>query len=191
MIAKISAGLERAFAERGFVEPSVGELSDAAGVSLRTLYKYMTSRKEMTYAALEYRHKRFISCIFMDLPENNQDALTLILNRTGVWMENESSLGCLFHAAVSASPTDERLRILVRQHHSEVADRTSLAIGLPDSHVEIMLIIDGLTQNWPIHKDVALLSAKRLARSLFPKGADGHAPVVDVLSEQSRLTQAE
>jgi AcrR family transcriptional regulator len=190
MIAKISAGLERAFAERGFVEPSVGELSDAAGVSLRTLYKYMSSRKKMTYAALEYRHQRYIFCIFKNLPEGYQDSLTLILNRVSVWMENESSLGCLFHAAVSASPNDERLRSLLRQHHSEVADRISLAIGLPDSQVEIMLIIDGLTQNWPIHKDAALLSAKGLAQSLFSARTDGNAPFMEVLSEQSRPTQA-
>ena len=36
---KIAAGLEQAFAARGFAEPSVEDLRDAAGVSLRTLYK--------------------------------------------------------------------------------------------------------------------------------------------------------
>ncbi|WP_280322004.1 TetR/AcrR family transcriptional regulator [Sulfitobacter faviae] len=38
--SKIAAGLERAFATRGFADPSVEDLRDAAGVSLRTLYKY-------------------------------------------------------------------------------------------------------------------------------------------------------
>ena len=37
---RIAGGLERAFAADGFAEPSVEDLRDAAGVSLRTLYKY-------------------------------------------------------------------------------------------------------------------------------------------------------
>ena len=53
MMSKISAGLERAFANRGFAEPSVEDLRDAADVSLRTLYKYTPSRAEMVLAALE------------------------------------------------------------------------------------------------------------------------------------------
>ena len=44
---RIAGGLERAFAANGFAEPSVEDLRDAAGVSLRTLYKYAASREAM------------------------------------------------------------------------------------------------------------------------------------------------
>ena len=37
MKTKIAAGLERAFAARGFAEPSVEDLRDAAGVSLASV----------------------------------------------------------------------------------------------------------------------------------------------------------
>ena len=46
-MTKIAEGLECAFASRGFAEPSVDDLRDSAGVSLRTLYKYMPSRGDM------------------------------------------------------------------------------------------------------------------------------------------------
>jgi AcrR family transcriptional regulator len=36
---KIASGLEQAFAAQGFAETNVEALRDAAGVSLRTLYK--------------------------------------------------------------------------------------------------------------------------------------------------------
>ncbi len=49
---KIAAGLERAFAARGFSEPCVDDLREAAGVSLRTLYKYTPSRDAMVRMAL-------------------------------------------------------------------------------------------------------------------------------------------
>lgn len=58
---KIAAGLERAFASHGFAEPSVDTLRDAAGVSLRTLYRYMPSRADMVMAALEHRHRRYMA----------------------------------------------------------------------------------------------------------------------------------
>ena len=88
--SKIAAGLERAFAARGFAEPSVEDLRDAAGVSLRTLYKYTPSRAEMVLAALENRQQRYLALVFDDLPQAPADALEAILARVGQWMETET-----------------------------------------------------------------------------------------------------
>ncbi|WP_378212397.1 TetR/AcrR family transcriptional regulator (plasmid) [Aquicoccus sp. G2-2] len=104
MMSKISEGLERAFASRGFAEPSVEDLRDAAGVSLRTLYKYTPSRAEMVLAALENRHQRYLTQVFEGLPKEHDEALATILSRVGMWMATETSHGCLFHAAVAADP---------------------------------------------------------------------------------------
>ena len=99
MLNKISVGLERAFASRGFAEPSVEDLRDAAGVSLRTLYKYVPSRADMVQAALENRHQRYLSLMFEGLPDGPEDAAEAIFDRVGIWMATETSHGCLFHAA--------------------------------------------------------------------------------------------
>lgn len=165
---KIAAGLERAFASRGFAEPSVEDLRDAAGVSLRTLYKYTPSRSRMVIAALEYRHLRYLTFIFdQECPEDPEEALNFILTRVGAWMETEKSHGCLFHAAVAADPESLALHALLTRHKTDVSVRAAKACGLPDSGTELMLIIEGLTQSWPLTGVLAVDAAKRLGDALL------------------------
>jgi len=163
---KIAAGLERAFAENGFAEPSVEDLRDAAGVSLRTLYKYTPSRDDMVRAALEHRHRRYMEQVFADLPDDSDLAVSVILDRIAGWMRREASHGCLFHAAVASAPHDGQLRSLLERHKAEVAEHAARAAGQPGREVDLTLIIDGLTQSWPLHGDAAVASAKRLALAL-------------------------
>lgn len=166
MMSKISAGLERAFASRGFAEPSVEDLRDAAGVSLRTLYKYTPSRADMVLAALENRHQRYLSHIFDGLPDGTEEATDAILARVGIWMATETSHGCLFHAAVAADPNSDPLRRLLERHKAEVALRSAAATGLVTAENELLVIIEGLTQAWPLRGDAAVDAAKRLGRAL-------------------------
>ena len=168
---KIAAGLERAFAAQGFAEPSVEDLRDAAGVSLRTLYKYVPSRSEMVYAALDHRHGRYLSHMFDDLPDAPSDALSALMDRVGSWMMRESSHGCLFHAAVAAAPGDARLRALLQSHKAEVASRSATALHLVGHEAELMIILEGLTQSWPLHGDSAVQAAKFLGAALMRETA--------------------
>jgi AcrR family transcriptional regulator len=163
MAIKIAAGLEKAFAARGFSEPSVEDLRDAAGVSLRTLYKYAPSRDAMVHMALEHRHQRYLDHIFGGL--ECQAALTTdtILDRVADWMKVEASHGCLFHSAVAAAPDDVELRHLLERHKSEVYHLCVTRTGEKIKESDFMVIIEGLTQAWPLSKDAALSSAKQLA----------------------------
>lgn len=164
--SKIAAGLERAFAARGFAEPSVEDLRDAAGVSLRTLYKYTPSRAEMVLAALENRQRRYLALVFDDLPKAPTDALEAILARVGQWMETETSHGCLFHAAVAADPGSDSLRALLTRHKAEVATKAAVATNLAGAETALLLIIEGLTQTWPLRGAEAVTAAQRLAQAL-------------------------
>ncbi|MFC3615200.1 TetR/AcrR family transcriptional regulator [Lutimaribacter marinistellae] len=165
-MTRIAAGLEGAFAARGFSEPSVGDLRDAAGVSLRTLYKYVPSRDDMVQAALEHRHARYLSHVFDDLPDAPDVALAEIFARVGLWMQTEASHGCLFHAAVAAAPDSAPLRALLERHKGEVAQRAAAAAGLPGQEVAVMLLIEGLTQSWPLRGDDAVAAAQRMGACL-------------------------
>lgn len=163
---KISVGLERAFASRGFAEPSVEDLREAAGVSLRTLYKYTPSRAEMTLAALEHRHQRYLTAVFEGLPTDPAEALDAILARVGNWMVNEASHGCLFHAAVAADPKSVPLRALLQRHKAEVATRAAEACECPEATTDLLVIIEGLTQAWPLRGEAAVKAAKRLGHAV-------------------------
>ncbi len=164
---RIAAGLERAFAANGFAEPSVEDLRDAAGVSLRTLYKYMPSRDDMVLAALEHRHQRYMEHVFADLPEDNALALPAIIDRIAGWMVQEATHGCLFHGAVAAAPHDGRLRSLLEQHKTEVAECAAKASGQPGREVDLTVIFEGLTQSWTLRGEAAVASAKRLGAAVI------------------------
>ncbi len=164
MKTKIAAGLEQAFAARGFAEPSVEDLRDAAGVSLRTLYKYAPSRDAMTLMALEHRHQRFLIHLFDDPTSSEKQDLAKTLERVASWMREEASHGCLFHSAVASAPDNDALRSLLERHKQEVAKLAIQRTETSASTDDIMLIIEGLTQAWPLRKDSALTSAQRLAK---------------------------
>ena len=57
---QIASGLENALSQQGFVEPSVSDLQNASGVSLRTLYRHFPSKEAMVIGALEHRHARYL-----------------------------------------------------------------------------------------------------------------------------------
>ncbi|TYC55777.1 TetR family transcriptional regulator [Rhodobacterales bacterium] len=163
---KIASGLERHFAERGFAEPSVPELRDAAGVSLRTLYKYTPSRSEMVYAALEHRHRRYLEELFADLPTEQQKVPAALIDRVAGWMRTQASHGCLFHAAVAAAPEDARLMALLKDHKAQVAERAAAVAGIPGREIELTLILEGLTQTFPLYGEATVIRAKQLAATL-------------------------
>ena len=163
---KIAAGLERSFARRGFAEPSVDDLRAESGVSLRTLYKYCPSREDMILAALEHRHQRYLNLLFTNLPSAPEQALSTLLDRVGAWMAAEASHGCLFHAAVAAAPDSAALRALLSRHKQEVAARLTDVTRLRGREMEAMVILEGLTQSWPLNGEQAVTSAKHLAALL-------------------------
>lgn len=163
---KIAAGLEKAFASGGFADTSVEVLREAAGVSLRTLYKYTPSRGEMVLAALEHRHQRYMVRVFDAVPPGGDGALEAVIDGVAGWMASESAHGCLFHAAVAADPASVRLRTLLERHKQEVAARAAAVSGLTGAETDLLLIIEGLTQAWPLRHDAAVASAKHLGRLL-------------------------
>lgn len=173
MATRIAGGLERAFATQGFAAPSVEDLRDAAGVSLRTLYKYAPSRDAMIRMALEHRHRRYLAHVFGGASGSCGQSLSETLDRVANWMRTEASHGCLFHAAVASAPDDQKLRQLLEAHKSEISQLAVTRAGSDISPYDAVVIIEGLTQAWSLSGEAALTSAKRLA-SLAEAGS---APV--------------
>lgn len=173
---KIAAGLERTFAKHGFAETDIETLRAGADVSLRTLYKYYPTRDERMLAALEHRHRRYLARVTTGLPDHQEAALHAFFERIGDWMNEESSHGCLFHAAVAAAPGNLALRAMLVRHKREVSEALATALGRSDVVEDLTLLIEGLTQSWPLHGGRAVASAKRLATSLLDKTSSLDCP---------------
>jgi len=164
--SQIDAGLERAFATYGFAEPNIETLRKATGVSLRTLYKYIPSRDDMVLRALEYRHRRYMAHVFSETAKASSMPLGSIVDRVAQWMQAETTHGCLFHAAVASAPQDEKLRALLNRHKAEMSERAASISGLQGRESEISVIIEGLTQSWPLRGPESVRAAKTLCALL-------------------------
>jgi hypothetical protein len=95
-----------------------------------------------------------------------QKGLDAILSRIGKWMKTETSHSCLFHAAVAADPGSLPLRALLERHKADVAFRAAAATGLGGYDTALLLIIEGLTQTWPLRGEAEVEAAKRMGHGL-------------------------
>ena len=93
--AQIVSRLEQTFNTRGFAEPSVVELQKAAGVSLRTLYRYYPSKEAMVIGALDYRHDRYLAFLAENEPPPGKASIIHLFGRLADWMTSNAPNGCL------------------------------------------------------------------------------------------------
>ena len=100
--------------------------------------------------------------VFAETESANRISLALIIDRVARWMKTETTHGCLFHAAVAASPQDEELRALLDRYKAEMTDRAADMSGLHGLESEISVIVEGLMQSWPLRGVESVRAAKAL-----------------------------
>lgn len=67
---------------------------------------------------------------------------------------------------MAANPSNATPRELLERHKAEVAVRAAEATGLAEAEPELLVIIEGLTQAWPVRGNAAVKAAKRVSHSL-------------------------
>ena len=122
------------------------------------------------HLALEHRHHRYLAHVFAEASGDAPRTLAAVIDRVASWMADEATHGCLFHAAVASAPGDERLLALLARHKRDVAARAARLADLPGREVDITLVLEGLTQSWPLDGEAAVRSAKRLATHVGKSG---------------------
>ncbi|MEJ1156392.1 TetR/AcrR family transcriptional regulator [Microbacterium marmarense] len=80
---------EHVFDEHGFAASGVDRVTDAAGVSTRTLYKHVGSKSALIEAVLSERQARFFASV-------NGSSLDELFDSLETWMVNEGARGCFF-----------------------------------------------------------------------------------------------
>lgn len=87
---KITASAERVFDSGGFAASGMDALTQAAGVSTRTLYKHIGSKSDLIAAVLRIRSTRFFERLDV---VDDVDGLFAALEQ---WVQSEGARGCLF-----------------------------------------------------------------------------------------------
>lgn len=144
--ADIIRHAENVFDTDGFTATGMDHIADAAGVSVRTLYKHVGSKSELLRAVLQTRNERFFASL------EASDVAELFTDLTA-WIEQEGSRGCFFlraeretggrDAGVTAAVTAYRERLRER-----IAQLASRELGTPAPPMlvdQILVLFEGAT----------------------------------------------
>lgn len=169
--AQIASRLEGLFARRGFAEPSVADLREAAAVSLRTLYRRFPSRETMVIGALEHRHQRYLAFLEEGAPAPGAASITHLFDRLERWMREHAPGGCLFVNALAAHPASAEIRVLVDRHKQEIRAALGRRAGRPEAADALFLLHEGVAFSWRLLGAAAVTSARDAARRLLESEA--------------------
>ncbi|GAA4888103.1 TetR/AcrR family transcriptional regulator [Ferrimonas pelagia] len=147
---QIALNLEAAFAELGFTQPSVAQLQQRSGVSLKTLYRYYPSKQAMVYAALEQRHQRYLQRLAQGAPAPGPEAVQHAFDQLTHWLRHQAPNGCLSASALSAFVDDAPLRQQVADHKRALQTQLGQLAGNAELAMPLLLLHEGISAAWPV-----------------------------------------
>lgn len=164
---QIAADLERVFSEQGFAEPSVSQIKDACHVSLRTLYKHYPSKEQMIIAALDHRHGRYINYLTEGIVHPGEEAVRILFDNLGHWMQEFAPNGCLSMNALAAFPENDDIRQGVALYKHDVSRILGERSGRKDLALELFLLHESASATWSLLGRKGLQKAQKIALSLL------------------------
>lgn len=172
--ARIAAAAADLLYERGLAETTVDDLRDAAGVSLRTLYRHARDREGVIALALQHRHRAYMDWLDCDAPPGPGPGPVLhVIDRLEDWDPGASPRGCLFLRALAANPDSHVIAELVHRHkhatRALIAERVRAATGdAPDDLVDAVFgLHEGAVSTAPIIGGRAYDAARTAVRALL------------------------
>lgn len=164
---KLITVAERLFDRHGFMATGMDRLTEAAGMSSRTLYKHAGSKAALMAAVLTERDRRFMRRIDV----SSVDALFGALED---WAQVEGLRGCLFLRARAETGGDTpEIAEAVAAHKAafrkRISDIVAVEIGSggdPDLAEQILVLFEGATHA-AIYRGVAAITSARAAAALL------------------------
>lgn len=162
----ILAAVEPLFDRNGFMASGMDRLTDAAGVSSRTLYKHFGSKTGLMAAVLGERDRRFRS----RLNVRTVDAFFAALEE---WIRVEGARGCLFLRALgeTGGDTPEIVAAVQTQKaflRERIGDIVRLQLNEPRDDLvdQLLVLFEGATAAAP-YRGAEAASAARKAASIL------------------------
>lgn len=166
MIAKLTAAAEPLFDRHGYMATGMDRLTQAAGMSSRTLYKHAGSKAQLMARVLSERDRRFMAW----LEVRSVDALFAALED---WMHTEGMRGCLFlrSRAETGGDTPEIAEAVAAHKaafHQRVGEIVAADLGYEDPALaeQILILFEGATHA-AVYRGADSLSAARAAAGIL------------------------
>lgn len=170
--ADIIAKCETVFDDNGFAASGMDALTATAGVSTRTLYKYVGSKTELTVAVLTARMDRFFD-------HGEVSTIDDLFAHLHSWIGVEGARGCLFlRAQAEADDSQTEVRAAVADYRRRlrllIADSVYMELGRgdPDLSEQVLILYEGATSAASYRGQQAVTAARRAARSLLEHAHD-------------------
>lgn len=167
---KLTAAAEKLFDRHGYMATGMDRLTEAAGMSSRTLYKHAGSKAQLMARVLTERDQRFMA----RLEVRRVDALFVALED---WVRIEGNRGCLFlrTRAETGGDTPE-IAAAVEAHktafHQRVAEVVASDVGREDPALaeQILVLFEGATHA-AVYRGAEAVTAARTAAATLVEGA--------------------
>ena len=165
----IIADCERVFDRRGFAAAGMDTLTEAAGVSSRTLYKHVGSKAGLAVAVLDARMERFFdTCTARSIEE--------LFTGLETWIEAEGARGCLFLRAQGETDSpDSDISRVVSEYRRRLRELIGRHIGTELGHVdealtdEVLIVFEGATSAASYLGTRAVAAARRATSALLDR----------------------
>ncbi|MXO64189.1 TetR/AcrR family transcriptional regulator [Altericroceibacterium endophyticum] len=162
----LTVAAERLFDTNGYTATGMDRLTQAAGMSSRTLYKHVGSKAALMGRVLAKRDRRFMQSIELQ----SVDALFSAIED---WIRTEGARGCLFlrSLAETGGETPE-IAAAVTAHKTAFQERIHKIVAADLGHEDpvladqILVLAEGATHA-AVYRGVAAVSAARFAAGLL------------------------
>lgn len=162
MTTKLIVAAERLFDRHGYMATGMDRLTEAAGMSSRTLYKHAGSKAQLLARVLEERDRRFMA----RLEVRTVDALFTALED---WLRVEGTRGCLFLRSRTETGGDTpEIAAAVAAHKEALRQQISKVVALDLGHEDpllaeqVLVLFEGATHA-AIYRSADVASAARSA----------------------------
>lgn len=158
------------FSRHGFNATGMDRLTQAAGMSSRTLYKHAGSKTALIVRVLEARDQRFFA-------QMEEQSIKGLFDALDDWLREEGCLGCLFLRAYGETGGDNPQIAAVIRAHKEKTWQTirrlvASEIGHEDDRLaeQILILFEGATAA-AIYRGVGTVATARNTAALLLAGA--------------------
>lgn len=166
LTTKLTAAAERLFDRHGYMATGMDRLTEAAGMSSRTLYKHAGSKAQLMARVLSERDRRFMARLELQ----TVDALFAALED---WVRVEGTRGCLFlrSRAETGGDTPEIAEAVAAHKaafHQRIVEVVAADLGRQDQVLaeQVLVLLEGATHA-AIYRGADAVSAARAAAAIL------------------------